>query len=68
MNWIQLITGIGCGSLGVAYLFVPNSIYHFGIDSLRKSQPEPSEPPNSILWTFRFIGICLLVVCLSYLL
>jgi hypothetical protein len=67
MNGLPLLAGVGFALLGVAYLFVPKSIYHFGFDSLRDTQSEPSQPSNTMLWVFRFIGACLVVVSTSYL-
>jgi len=67
VNRLSLLAGIGFALLGVAYLSVPKSIYHFGLDSLRSTQSEPSQPSNAMMWVFRFIGACLVVVSISYL-
>jgi len=67
MNKLVHVAGIGVALLGVAYILIPESIYHFGLDSLRDTQSEPSEPSNVVLWLHRFIGACLVVMSLSYL-
>jgi len=67
VNRLHLIAGVGFTLLGVAYLFVPNSIYHFGLDSLRDTQSEPSQPSTVMMWIYRFIGACLVITGISYL-
>ena len=67
MNRLSLLAGIGFALLGVAYLSVPKSIYHFGLDSLGSTQSESSQPSNATMWVFRYIGACLVVVSISYL-
>ena len=67
MNGLPLLAGVGFTLLGAAYLYVPESIYHFGFDSLRDTQSKPSQPSNAMMWVFRFIGACLVVVSISYL-
>ena len=68
MNTLQLLAGVGFALLGAAYLFVPRSVYHFGFDFLRDTQSEPSEPSTAMMWIYRFIGGCLVVTSVSYLL
>ena len=69
MNRLGLLAGVGFALLGVAYLFVPHSIYHFdfGLGFLRDTQSEPSEPSKEMMWVYRFIGVCFLVMSVSYL-
>ncbi|SDZ82025.1 hypothetical protein SAMN04488065_0561 [Haloplanus vescus] len=66
MDLLHLLVGIGSALLGVAYILVPNWLYHFGLDSLRDTQSAPSEPSDLLLWTFRFIGVCLVIVSVAY--
>jgi len=63
--FVQL-AGVGFALLGIAYLIIPRKIYHFSPEFLRDTQSEPSEPDNSIVWVFRFIGVCLVVLGISY--
>ena len=69
MNSPKLLPGVGFALFGVAYLFIPNSIYHsdFGLGSLRGIQSESSELSNEIMWVYRFIGVCFVVMSISYL-
>lgn len=67
MNKLVQLAGVGFALLGVAYILIPQSIHHFGLDSLRDTQSESSEPSNAMMWLYRFIGICLVVMSLSYL-
>jgi len=60
------LAGIGFVLLGIVYLFRPRKIYHFGLDFSRDTQSEPSEPDNTIVWTYRFIGFCLVIMSMSY--
>lgn len=53
--------------LGMTYLAIPIRIYHFGPDFLRDAQSEPTEPANWMVWLFRFIGGCLVVMGITYL-
>lgn len=67
VNRLDLFAGVGFALLGVAYLFIPNTIYHFGLDFIRDTESEPSEPSNAMMWIYRFIGVCFVVMSVSYL-
>lgn len=60
------LAGIGFVLLGIVYLFRPRKIYHFGLGFLRETQSEPSEPDNSIVWIYRFLGFCLVIIGTQY--
>ena len=60
------LAGGGFALLGIAYLVVPQKVYHFGPDFFRDTQSEPSEPGDFVMWTYRFIGCCLIVMDLSH--
>ncbi|SEP10348.1 hypothetical protein SAMN04487948_11438 [Halogranum amylolyticum] len=62
----DLLAGVGFALLEVAYLSIPNSIYHFGLDSLRDTQSKSPEPSNAMMWLYRFIGVCLVVMSILY--
>lgn len=60
------LAGVGFTLLGMAYLIIPRKIYHFGPEFLRDTQSESSDPDNLTVWIFRFIGVCLVVMGISY--
>lgn len=67
MNRPAHVAWAGFALLGVAYILVPRSIYHFGLDPLRDTRSDPSEPSNAMIWLYRFVGVCLVVMGVSYL-
>jgi uncharacterized protein YjeT (DUF2065 family) len=67
MNRLFQFAGVIFVLFGLAYLALPRRVYHFGLDSLRDKESEPSDPSRWIVWAYRFIGGCLVVVGLSYL-
>jgi hypothetical protein len=67
MSRLFQLAGIVIALLGIAYLAVPRKVYHFGLESLRDTSSPSSEPPQWIVWTYRFIGGCLVLVGTSYL-
>ncbi|WP_082682211.1 DUF6199 family natural product biosynthesis protein [Haloferax profundi] len=66
MSILFQLTGVVIAILGVAYIAKPRQIYHFGLDFLRDPQSEPSEPSDIIIWLYRFIGVCLVIIGVSY--
>ncbi|AUV82669.1 hypothetical protein C2R22_14305 [Salinigranum rubrum] len=67
MTRLFQFAGVAFVLLGLAYLALPRRIYHFSPVSLSETQSGSSEPSTLILWTYRFIGGCLVVVGVSYL-
>lgn len=62
---VQFI-GVGIAGLGVAYITIPRKIYRFGFDFLRNERSDHSEPSDTVVWLYRCLGVCLLVVSVSY--
>lgn len=67
MSRLFQLAGVVFVLFGIAYLAVPRNVYHFGLESLRDTSSPSSEPSRWIVWTYRFIGGCLVLVGISYL-
>jgi uncharacterized membrane protein HdeD (DUF308 family) len=67
MNRLFQLAGVVLVLFGLAYLASPRRVYHFGLESLRDMSSPSSEPSQLIVWTYRFIGGCLVVMGISYL-
>ena len=67
MNQLVQIAGVGFAILGIAYVTLPRKIYYIGLESLRDTQSESTEPSTFLLYVYRFIGVCLIVMGISYL-
>ncbi|WP_245781339.1 hypothetical protein [Halopelagius inordinatus] len=67
MTALVQFAGVGFAVLGVAYVALPRRVHRFGFDFLRGSRSEGSEPSRAVVWAYRFIGVCLVALGLSYL-
>jgi len=66
MSRLFQLAGVVLVLFGLGYLAIPRRVYHFGLDSLRDTETTSSGPSQWIVWTYRFIGGCLVVVGISY--
>lgn len=67
MNTIVQIGAVVIAILGIAYIATPRAVYHFGFDSLRDTDSDPSDPSGLAIWLHRLVGMCLIIISISYL-